>query len=85
MLMMWGMPRCSATCATSAVCPESNAPTSTLAPSWIKRSARVRAVSPFDSVSAFINSMSTPRAFLITSGARPSGTIDRSAPGDPNA
>ena len=30
----------------------------------------LRAVSAFDSVSAFISSMSTPNALLITSGAR---------------
>ena len=65
-----GTPRCSATWAMAEAAPESNGPTSTLAPSWISRSARVRAVSTFDSKSAFISSMSTPSISLITPGAR---------------
>src|SRR6185503_8234071 len=69
MLMMNGMPRCSATCAIAALWPESKAPTSTLAPSWIRRSARVRAVSALLSVSAFMISMSTPSTCLSTAGA----------------
>src|SRR6185503_16263946 len=70
MLITNGMPRCSATCAIAVAAPESNGPTSTCAPSWIRRSARVRAVSTFDSQSAFISSMSTPSISLITPGAR---------------
>src|SRR6476660_10312204 len=67
MLMTKGTPRCSATCAIAAAAPESKGPTSTLAPSWIRRSARVRAVSTFDSKSAFISSMSTPSSSRIRS------------------
>src|SRR5260221_14372156 len=69
MLTMNGMPRCSATCAIAALWPESKAPTSTLAPSWVRRSARVRAVSALLSVSAFRISMSTPSTCLSTAGA----------------
>ena len=53
-----------------AAAPESNGPTSTWAPSWISRSARVRAVSTLVSKSAFISSMSTPSMSLMTPGAR---------------
>src|SRR5258706_1557095 len=69
MLMMNGMPRCSATCATAGVCTESKAPASALAPSWIRRLARVRAASALLSVSAFMISMSTPSTCLRTAGA----------------
>ena len=70
MLTMCGTPCCSATWAIAAVCPESNAPTSTCAPSPMRRSARLRAVSTLDSVSAFMISMSTPSRCRIRSGAR---------------
>src|SRR5690606_23637414 len=60
MLTTSGTLRCSATCAMAAVGPESNAPTRTCAPSSISFSARDRATSTLDSMSAFISSMSTP-------------------------
>ena len=69
MLITKGMPFCSATWAMAAAAPESNGPTSTFAPSWISRSARLRAVSTLVSVSAFISSMSTPSICLMIPGA----------------
>jgi len=60
MLTTSGTLRCSATCAMAAVGPESKAPISTCAPSSTSFSARERATSTFDSMSAFISSTSTP-------------------------
>ena len=59
-----------AAAAIALAAPESKGPTSTLAPSWMRRSARVRAVSTLVSKSAFISSTSTPSSSLITPGAR---------------
>src|SRR5688572_4662115 len=58
MLITSGMPRCSATWAMAVVWPESKAPTRSCAPSEIRRSARERATSTFDSVSPFMTSSS---------------------------
>ena len=65
-LMTSGMPFCSATCAIAVVWPESKAPIRSCAPSLISFSARARAVSTLDSVSAFMIARSgSPRAFRI--------------------
>ena len=65
-----GTPFCSHTCAMAREAPESKGPVNTCAPSLISLSARVLAVSTLVSVSAFINSMSTPSMSLRTIGAR---------------
>ena len=66
MLMMKGMPFCSATWAIAVDCPESKAPTSSCAPSLISRSARERATSALDSVSPFMMARSgSPRSLRM--------------------
>ena len=67
--MTKGMPFCSATCAMAELCPESKAPIRSCAPSPISFSARERATSTLDSVSAFmICSDGSPRSFKIAVG-----------------
>ena len=64
--MTSGMPFCSATWAIAVVWPESKAPIRSCAPSLISFSARARAVSTLDSVSAFMTARSgRPRSLRI--------------------
>ncbi len=55
----------SAACAAEMVAPESQAPTSTLTPSRIRRSAATRPFSGLDSVSTKLTSIFTPSSAII--------------------
>ncbi len=64
--MTKGTPFCSATWAIAVLCPESNAPTSSCAPSLISFSARERATSTLVSVSALmISSVGIPSSLRM--------------------